>query len=199
MTGGEAAEVTKERVAHHLVFGQSHDLAGRDRHAVQAKALGVDAELAEGRVFLAEAEVFARLRRVLADAKFQCRLLGTRQRTRELAGAAQQRADFICEVGVGRTDVENRRDLDPDFAACSIVADSWVLRGEPIVDPGAEAREVVGQPWAVARHGAVGETLVDQFGVGAYLVVDDKSKREDIEPASRSLNSGRMSRANPKS
>jgi hypothetical protein len=40
MTGGEAAEVTKERVAHHLVFGQSHDLAGRDRHAVQAKALG---------------------------------------------------------------------------------------------------------------------------------------------------------------
>jgi hypothetical protein len=56
MTGGEDAEVTKERVAHHLVFGQSHDLAGRDRHAVQAKALWVDTELAESRVLLAEAD-----------------------------------------------------------------------------------------------------------------------------------------------
>src|SRR5262249_15625893 len=103
-------------VAQHLVLRQAHDLTRRDRHAVQAKPLWVDAELAERRVLLAEAEVLARLRRILADPELQRRLLGTRQGAGELAAAAQQRVDPICEVGVGRTRVEYRRDLDPDFA-----------------------------------------------------------------------------------
>src|SRR5512132_1603468 len=59
MTGRDAAEVTKERVAHHLVLGQAHDLARRDRHAVQTNALRIEAELPESRVLLAEAEVLA--------------------------------------------------------------------------------------------------------------------------------------------
>src|SRR5262245_10279197 len=106
MTGREAAEVEKEWVAEDLVFRQSHDLTRRDRHAVQAKAMRVDAELAERRVPLAEAEVLARLRWILPNPEFQRRLLGTRQRAGELAGAAQQRVDPIGELGVGRTGIE---------------------------------------------------------------------------------------------
>jgi hypothetical protein len=34
----------------------------------------------------------------------------------ELARAGQQRVDPIPELGVGRASVEQRRDLDPDFA-----------------------------------------------------------------------------------
>ena len=70
MRVGEAAEVLKVRVAQDFVFRQAHHFTRRDRHAVQANAMRVDAELAERRVLLAEAEVLARLRRVSPTQSF---------------------------------------------------------------------------------------------------------------------------------
>jgi hypothetical protein len=100
----------------HLGFRQPDDLAGRDRHPVQAVALRVDAEVAVRRVLPAQAEVLARLRRVLADPELQRRLLGAGQRARDPAGTAKERVELRRERRLGRRDIEDRRDLDPDLA-----------------------------------------------------------------------------------
>jgi hypothetical protein len=62
------------------------------------------------------------------------------------------------------------------------------LRGEPVVDPGAKALDVVRRPRSVARHGAVGEAPVDALGVGAYVVI---GRQVEEPPSFRRASYGR--------
>jgi hypothetical protein len=83
---------------------------------VQAVALRVDSEISERGVFLAQAEVLARLRRVLADPELEGGLLRAGQRAGDLAGAAQERIELSGEPRFDRGGGEDRRDLDSDLS-----------------------------------------------------------------------------------
>ena len=112
----------------HLGFGQADNLAGWDRHPVQAVALRVDSEVAEGGVLLAQAEVLTRLRGVLADPELEGCLFGAGQRAGDLARATQDRVELSGEPRFERGDTEDRRDLDSDLTALHCTS---LTRSEP--------------------------------------------------------------------
>ncbi len=82
---------------------------------MQAESLRVDSEVTERGVFLAQAEVLARLRRVLADPELEGRLLGAGQRAGDLARAAQERVELSGELRFQGGGIKNRPDLDSDL------------------------------------------------------------------------------------
>ncbi len=117
-----------------LGLRQPNDVAGRDRHPVQADALRVEPEVGERGVLLAQAEVLARLGRVLADPELQRRLLGAGQSPRDPARPTHQRVELRCEARLQGRGIEDRRDLDPDLAeagaAARVVAPGHVPRAQ---------------------------------------------------------------------
>jgi hypothetical protein len=114
MTVCDMAEVAVERMVQDLVFRQSHGLARRDRHAVQAEPLRVDAEILNREYFSPRLKY---LRALAGSSPTQTStpLLGAGERSSDLARPAQERVDLFGELGVDGGGVENRRDLDSGF------------------------------------------------------------------------------------
>src|SRR5262249_26600077 len=105
-----------ERMADDFLLSQPHDLAGRDRHAGPAKPPRNPTEVPVGLVLLTQAEVLARLGRILVDPELQRRLLGAGQRTSDQARAPEERVDTVGELVVPTRGADERRDLDADFS-----------------------------------------------------------------------------------
>ena len=83
---------------------------------MQAQALRIDAEVLVFEILLAQAEILARLARIFSDPELQRRLLRTAQRASDLAGTPQQGVDLSRELRVDWICIEDRRDLDSNFA-----------------------------------------------------------------------------------
>src|SRR5262249_42539576 len=115
MVGLERPEVPPQRMVDDFLLSQPHHLAGWDRHAVQAKALGIHPELSVAPVLLTQAEVLPRLGRIFVDPELQRGLLGAGQRTSDEAGAPEQRIDTTNELVVTFRGTEEKRDLDAGF------------------------------------------------------------------------------------
>src|SRR4051812_7621321 len=97
MLGLEPPEVLEAGMVENFLLGEADHHAARDRHAVEAAPLRIDAEVAVVRVLVAQAEVLACLRRVTVDPEFQGRLLGAYQRSRIRARPAQEAVDLRGE------------------------------------------------------------------------------------------------------
>src|SRR5436309_766363 len=104
-------------MAFDLVLGQPHHLAGRDRHAVEAEATWVDAEIVIALVLLAQAEVLPRLGWIPVDPELERGLLGPGEGASDPAGSAEHRVDVLREPSSRRRGLENGRDLDSDLPA----------------------------------------------------------------------------------
>src|SRR5207248_8320295 len=115
MSVNELAEVAVERMLEDFFLGQAHNFATRDLHSVQTQPLWVDAKVTVRRILLAEAEVLARLRRILAHPELQGRLLSVGQSARDLAGSAQERVHPLAEFGIARGSVQDGCYLDPNL------------------------------------------------------------------------------------
>src|SRR5262249_44694474 len=116
MLGLERPELTPQRMADDLLLREPYDLAGRDRHAVQADAVRINAEVAVTLVLRAQAEVLARLGRILADPQLQRSLLRAGHRPSDHAGAPEDRVEAFGERVVTARVADERRDLDADLS-----------------------------------------------------------------------------------
>jgi hypothetical protein len=76
-----------------LVVSQPHDFAGRQRHAVQAEAPRIDAEVAPALIALGQVEELAHGHAVTVEIHLQRRLLGTGERPGEVARAMEEIVD----------------------------------------------------------------------------------------------------------
>jgi hypothetical protein len=91
-----------------LVLSEPHDFTRRQRHAVEAKAVWIDAVVAPAFIALGHVEELACRRAVMVEIDLQRRLLGAGERAGEVARAMEQVVDAACEhrvVGDRRSDL----------------------------------------------------------------------------------------------